>query len=331
MEQPRVAGLEAITEWLPGSAQPLAIRLVSATCIMGVAFVLELLSARFLELPGLSILLFAVFLCAIAFDHGTGYYASALAIIAAYFKLRTLEFQVPTLLGEIVFALVCAAAALFGEALRSALERAVAAERTAHILLRELEHRTQNNLSVTLALLQLQARSTTSDEAKEALRMAANRVRIQSEAHRHLSFKNNKIDVHEYLTEVCRLLEQSLHGVRSLRIMCHVQQTFIDPQKALALGLIANELITNAVKYAYKEDEEGTITVRLDRDESGLVRLRVQDEGVGCPENAPSGTGTQLVSALVKEHKGTYKRVNREKGCEVVITLAAKQRRPAAA
>ncbi len=122
MELRELLGLEAVIGWLPRSGQPIAIRLVSATCIMGIAFVLELLSARFLGLPGLSILLFAVFACAVAFDHGTGYYASALAIIAAYFKLRALEFQTPTLLGEVVFALVCAAAALFGEALRSALD-----------------------------------------------------------------------------------------------------------------------------------------------------------------------------------------------------------------
>ncbi len=183
---------------------------------------------------------------------------------------------------------------------------------------------------MTLALLELQARSTTSAEAKDALKVAANRIRIQSEAHRHLSFKNNKIDAHDYLTEVCRLLEESLHGARSLKIICDVQHTFIDPQKALALGLIANELLTNSLKYAYKENEEGTVTVKLDRDEKGLVRLRVQDNGTGCPENVPSGTGTQLISALVKEHKGTYKRTNRERGCEVVVTLTAKQRLPEA-
>ncbi len=329
MEQRKLLGLEGMVDWLPPSGQPLAIRLLSATCIMGVAFVLVWGFDRFLGLPGLSILLFAVFACAVLFDHGTGYYASALAIIAAFFNLQALKYRVPTLLGEIIFALVCAAAALFGEALRGALERAVAAERTARTLLAELQHRTQNTLSIIVALLETQIRSTTSPEAKEALKVAANRVRIQSEAHRHLSFKStDKIDAQEYLTEVCRLLEQSLRGARSLNVKCEAEHTFIDPQKALALGLIANELITNSVKYAYKEHEEGTIAVKLDRDENGLVRLRVQDDGAGCPDNAASGTGTQLISALVKEHKGTYKRTNREKGCEVVVTLAPKQRHP---
>jgi two-component sensor histidine kinase len=138
----------------------------------------------------------------------------------------------------------------------------------------------------------------------------------------------DKIDAHEYLTEVCRLLEQSFEGARPLKIKCDAQHTLIDPQKALALGLIANEVITNSVKYAYKEDAEGTIAVRLDRDEAGVLRLSVADDGAGCPDTAPSGTGTQLISALVKEHQGAYKRSNREKGCEVVVTLAARERSP---
>jgi two-component system, sensor histidine kinase PdtaS len=329
MEQRKLVGLEGVVDWLPRSGQPLVIRLASATCIMAVAVVLEWGLALYLGLPGLSLLLFAVFVCAVVFDHGTGYYASAIAIIAAYFQLHALEYRVPTLLGEITFALLCAAAALFGEALRSAMERALAGERTTRTLLAELQHRTQNTLSIIVALLETQIRSTSNPEAKEALKLAANRVRIQSEAHRHLSFKSkDKIDAQEYLTQVCRLMEQSLRGGRSLKVECEAEHTLIDPQKALTLGLIANELITNSIKYAYKEHEEGTIAVKLDRDENGLVRLRVQDDGAGCPENAPSGTGTQLISALVKEHKGTYKRSNREKGCEVVVTLAPTQRQP---
>jgi two-component system, sensor histidine kinase PdtaS len=326
MEQRKLIGLEGVVDWLPASGQPHFVRVLSATCIMAAAVVLQMAFAVFLGLPGLSILLFAVFACAVLFDHGTGYYASALALIASYFELWLLEYQFPTLFGEIIFALLCAAAALFGEALRGALERALASDRTTRILLRELQHRTQNTLSIIVALLELQVRSTNSPEAKEALKAAANRVRVQSEAHRHLTFKNtDKIDVHEYLTEVCRLLEQSLQGARSVQVKCNAQHALIDPQKALTIGLIANELITNSVKYAYKEDAGGTIAVKLDRDEAGLVRLRVEDDGAGCPDTAPPGTGTQLISALVKEHKGTYKRTNREKGCEVVVTLEAMQ------
>src|SRR5690348_5328463 len=99
MEQRKLMGLEGMVDWLPASGQPHFIRLLSATCIMGAALVLQVGFAAFLGLPGLSILLFAVFACAVLFDHGTGYYASALALIGAYFDLRLVQSPVPTLVG----------------------------------------------------------------------------------------------------------------------------------------------------------------------------------------------------------------------------------------
>jgi two-component sensor histidine kinase len=60
----------------------------------------------------------------------------------------------------------------------------------------------------------------------------------------------------------------------------------------------------------------------LSRDDRGLLRLRVLDDGSGCPDDVPPGLGTRLISRLVKEHKGSYSRINREKVCEVVVTLA---------
>jgi two-component sensor histidine kinase len=325
MRERELVGLERIVGWLPASGQPLWIRLVSATLVMALTFALELALARFVGLPGLSFLLIGVFVCAVVFDHGTGFYAGVLAIVGAYYTLLLLRYAISTLPGAIMFSLLCAGVALFGEAVRQALERAVAAERTANLLLRELQHRTQNTLSIIVALLELQIRSTNNAEAKEALQAAANRVRIQSEAHRHLDPQHiEKIDAHDYLTEVCRLIERSLQGVRHIQVECNIQRTPVDAQKALALGLIVNELVTNAIKYAFGEEQKGKVTVTLDRNESGLARLRVRDDGAGCPDTALPGMGTQLIAALVKEHRGTYERANRERGCEVCVVLRPK-------
>jgi two-component sensor histidine kinase len=319
-------GLERIIYWLPQADQPLAARFFGATAIMAVAIGLELGFGKFLGLPGLTILLFAVFLVAVVFDHGTGFYASALAIVSGYYTFGLFGYPAPTLAGTMTFSVVCAAAALFGEALRSALERSEARERASDIFLRELEHRVQNTLSMIVALLELQARSADGSEAKEALKSAANRVRIQAEAHRHLHLKEvDKVDANEYLGEICRLLEHSLQGARPITIGCDIERILIEPQKALALGLITNELVTNAVKYAFGDADKGTITVELHSDERGFVRLRVRDDGRGCPDDAPSGLGTRLLTALVKEHHGTYERVAHTKGCEVIVSLKPKR------
>jgi uncharacterized membrane protein len=129
--------------WLPATGQPLATRYVSATAITGAAFALELGFAKLLGLPGLFILLSAVFICAVLFDHGTGFYSGALAVVAGYYTLTTIHHLMLGLSGAIIFALVCALIAVCGEALRKALEGAVAAERAANIFLRELQHRSK--------------------------------------------------------------------------------------------------------------------------------------------------------------------------------------------
>lgn len=161
----------------------------------------------------------------------------------------------------------------------------------------------------------------------EALKTSAGRVRLQSEAHRHLTLRNSTdIDANEYLTEVCALLQQTLQGIRPVEIRCRAQVTLVDPQKALAIGLITNELVTNAVKYAFKGGAEGKIDVDLQRDSSGRLQLSVRDNGTGCPETIKPGMGTSLVAALAKEYRGTFERVNNAGGCEAIVTLLPKPR-----
>jgi two-component sensor histidine kinase len=314
--------MERVLAWLPAPGQPLAVRFAGATVVMLVIVLGQIILERATGLPGLSLLLTGVFITAVSYDHGTGFYAGVIAIVAGYFSVAHLPFA-PTAAGMAVFALLCFGVAIFGEALRKALQRSTLAGRTSEMLLEELQHRTKNTLGIIDALLTLQAQASKSEEVRQALFEAATRVRIQAEAHRHLTMREaGRVDAQEYLSQICKLLETTLSGVRPIVIECHAERTTIDAQKALALGLIANELITNAVKYAFRPGESGAVSVFLDRDESGLLRLRVSDDGGGCPEDAVPGLGTRLISRLVKEHKGSYTRVNREKGCEFVVTLA---------
>jgi two-component sensor histidine kinase len=231
-----------------------------------------------------------------------------------------------------VFGFACFGVAVLGEALRNALERAVRAERTSHILLRELQHRTQNTLAIIVAFLELQGRGSESEEVKQALSQAASRVRVQAKVYDHLNMRaSDRVDAQGYLLEICRLSQETFSGIRPIKVDCHAEQILIDPQKALALGIIANELITNAVKHAFKDGAGCTIDVSLDRDTSGLLRLKVRDNGSGCPDAAKPGSGTKLINDLVRSHKGSYTRQNVSGGCEVTVTLAPRTRQSAAA
>lgn len=315
-------GMERVLAWLPAPDQPLLMRLVAATVIMLVITAAHIAVERATRLPGLSLLLMGVFVTAVLYDHGTGYFAGAIAVVAAYFSVSRLAPFVPTMAGTGSFALLCFAVAIVGETLRKAVQRSMLAARTSETLLEELQHRTKNTLGIIDALLRLQAQASKTPDVKQALLEAATRVRIQADAHQHLTIKEaGRVDAREYLTHICNLLQTMLSGIHPISIECHAEQTMIDSQKALALGLIANELITNAVKYAFKPGQNGRISVLLEREQTGHLVLRISDNGSGCPDDVLPGLGTRLISRLVKEHEGSYRRVNREQGCEVIVTL----------
>jgi two-component sensor histidine kinase len=150
---------------------------------------------------------------------------------------------------------------------------------------------------------------------------------VQAQAYQHLNMQtSDRVDAYRYLLEICRLAEETFSGIRSIKVECRAEQTLVDPEKALALGLVANELITNCAKYAFTDSAEGVIDVSLDRDEKGLLRLKVCDNGAGCPEKSKPGLGTKLITEIVKSHKGSYARENVANGCEVTVTLAPKSK-----
>ena len=313
--------MERFVKLLPKRGQPIGWRFAGATTTIGVAVLLQTLTEKYTGVPGLFILLISVFCVAVTFDHGTGTYAAAMTSLAAWFNVFSSaapRLSIPPAVIVFVFGV---GVAFIGEGIRSALERALAAERQSSVLLREMQHRTQNTLAMIVALLEMQARATANGEIRDALKTAAARVRLQSDAHRHLSPQSGiELNAKEYLEEVCNLLQGTLSGIKPIIISCDAENMLVDSQKALALGLIANELVTNAVKYAFPDDTGGRIEVVLRRGQASAVRLEVRDDGVGCPEDAAQGMGTGLVKALVREHRGTFQR-SKGSGCAAVVTL----------
>jgi hypothetical protein len=155
MKHPSPLGMERLLDWLPAPGRPTPLRFAGATIIMFIVVIAQITLERATGLPGLSLLLAGVFVTAISYDHGTGFYAGAIAIIASYFSIAHLA-PAPAPLGMIVFSLLCFGVAVFGEALRNALHRSTLAARTSEMLLEELQHRTKNTLGIIDALLTLQ-------------------------------------------------------------------------------------------------------------------------------------------------------------------------------
>ena len=168
---------------------------------------------------------------------------------------------------------------------------ALAAER--EVLLREVNHRVGNSLQIIASLLHLQANSASQQDVKAALTNAMGRVAAVAQVHRRLytSHDFKTVMLNQYLEALLEDLRRSAEGNRMSRLTLKADPVEIDPDSAVAIGIIVNELVMNAVKYAYPHGA-GPIHVELKQHADDL-QLAISDEGVGFSDKADlRGTGT---------------------------------------
>ena len=175
----------------------------------------------------------------------------------------------------------------------------------ANFELRELQHRTRNNLQIVAALLRMQARKTTTAEAADVLNAAADRIIAFEQINTCLEkSKDGSASPQTLLTALAQRIENALIGSRPIRISVDACDLQLHPNMSTAIGLIANELVTNALKYAFPNGRSGKIVLicRCIRNDLHLV---VKDNGIGLSGEMVPGLGVQLVRALVQQHGGT--------------------------
>lgn len=188
--------------------------------------------------------------------------------------------------------------------LRSANERLEA-------LLREVNHRVANSLQLVSTFVHMQARALDSAEAREALSDTQRRIDAIAQVHRKLysSGDAEQVAMDEYLTAIVEELEETWSTPAAPRsIALKAEPLFLHPDKAVSLGVIVNELVSNACKYAYDESGSGEIRVELSRASPHQFQLLVEDDGRGLtPGEGPkgSGLGSKLVLAMAKSLAAT--------------------------
>ena len=171
----------------------------------------------------------------------------------------------------------------------------------------ECDHRIRNNLQIIASALALQARESADEQVQDALLTAGRRVSAVARVHEWLQAADgdDRVEAAGLLSGLCEDLRQSLGRPRSLCITLDAQRGDLSNQTAVALVLVVNELVTNAVKHAYA-GQGGEIRVRLRR-ESGGWRLTVADDGRGLPEDLwtePGGGGLRLLALLMRQLGG---------------------------
>ncbi|MEK0085586.1 sensor histidine kinase [Benzoatithermus flavus] len=206
--------------------------------------------------------------------------------------------------------------------------------RERELMLREINHRVKNNLQVIISLLRLQANRSGSDEVRDAFDEACGRVSTITELHSAL-FEGTQIstlDFGSYLHELCARLEAGMRGARVGEIRIEVDSqpgSAIDLDRAVPLGLIVNELVTNAIRHGLADRHGGTVQVRFRPDGDRYV-LSVHDDGPGIVANGETvleqGLGMQLVHGFVKRLQGTLT-IDGTHGFEAVVNFPARSER----
>jgi two-component sensor histidine kinase len=299
---------------------PLPVRWGGTAVLVGLAFGIRY--ALFGHSDQLPFLLFlpAVIVSAVLFDRGSGFVATALSVLGAlYFFADDDGSNRRNALGVLLFCAVGGFIAFTTEALHNAFieaedahqqvatahAQALASERRVGTLLREFRHRVHNDLQRIMAMLRLQARR--SPEAKGPLHDAASRVLVIARVHDRLgrAAGQGMVDTRQFLHELVADFREAVSDLRPIGFFVQAEAHQLSVSRMGAVGLIVNELVTNALKHAFPEQtREGAVNVTFHRDGVDFI-LRVADDGVGSGASTTgAGLGMQLVKALAAQLAG---------------------------
>jgi two-component sensor histidine kinase len=190
--------------------------------------------------------------------------------------------------------------------------------------MQELVHRIKNNLQFIAAMVMIEARRHKSGEGKAALERVLHRIEALGALYSKLQIADTveAIDAATYLDGLCRdLVETVQNDGTAISLKTDIENTLLPTDRAIPIGLIVNELVTNAIKYAFPPDTKGTVFVTFKR-EPGSLRLTVADDGKGVdPQRADSGLGGRLVEGFAQQLGGQVERESSSQGTTVCLIL----------
>lgn len=194
------------------------------------------------------------------------------------------------------------------------------------VLLKEINHRVKNSLTIVATMLRLQASKMNDAKLTEQLEEASQRVHAVAKAHERLYQNSDNIDALDlgaYVNLVCKDLSANLNG-------CEIQidteeGMVVSTDRAISAALIVSELLTNAVKYAYAGQTVGKIWVRVAHAGDKRAQLSVRDEGAGLPAGfdplTSKSLGMTIIAAFTQQLDGQLEIKSRHPGTEFVVTL----------
>lgn len=247
-----LSSMDHLLKSLPPKPRSAVVRVAVTTLLVGISFLAVLGLHQPHGLLGFYLLFPAIVVVSILFDRGSGIYASILSSAMLYVMLTPSgRLLVPTefILPLLMFLIIAVGFALIAEGLRTAWERAAAAEQSKDLLLRELGHRTKNTMTMVISILSLQARSKSDAESRQALEKAVSRIQAIARAHEQFELveHDERVEMRTYLERLSAHLGDAFRELRPIAVKVTSPQLYLPPEQAIPLGLIANELVTNSL------------------------------------------------------------------------------------
>jgi two-component sensor histidine kinase len=281
----------------------------------------------------------AILLAALVFGWRPGFLATLLSgVFAFWFFIEPrgggvflladglVAFAAFIILGTVAAFTVAIARATVDD-LAEANQRLAASDAQKAVLLVDINHRLKNSLHAIAGILSAEGRRMADAGARPLLEDAAGRLRVLARVHErlHLGPSANAallVEMRGFLDALCADLRPTLVELRPVALRVSVDDVTLGVAQAVAVGLIVNELVTNALRHAFPGDRAGTVSVRLSGKDDGWLSLQVTDDGVGAKVEG-GGTGTRLIRALAQQLGGTVEQRERQPGTEVTVRFPA--------
>jgi two-component sensor histidine kinase len=197
-------------------------------------------------------------------------------------------------------------------------------------LLREVNHRCANSLQLVATLVSMQVSWIDDAAAKSALVETVSRINAVSQVHRRLYSTDDvrTVEMHTYLEGLVGEIGSAVNaGVQGYAIRLDAESLRQPADRAISIGVMVSELITNAVKYAYPGGRAGEIRVSLRQSSPEMLELSVEDDGVGVSmeqtARGEGGLGMRIIVAMTDALKGEIRRTTSASGTRVMIRLPA--------
>lgn len=197
----------------------------------------------------------------------------------------------------------------------------IAKERdTNAVLLKEVHHRVKNNLQIIVSLLNLQSRFITDRNLISIFDQVQNRVRSMSLIHQKMyqSKDLSTVNIAEYIKDLSKNLLETYKVGQQVKLEMNIEVNRFNSDTLTPLGLIINEIISNALKYAFTDGITGVITVQITERDNGLYRMIIGDDGIGmsleAEQKGGDSFGSELIEALTEQLNGSIMRLRDRKG-----------------